>query len=711
MKSSSLSTCALLVLSALSANANQLNADNQDDEIESIEVTGHYIKGYNAHDASGASHIRLSIADIPQSVSVITDYQMADFQLNDVNLVLDSATGVNVQRIETDRTYYTARGFDITNFQFDGIGLPLTSGNNHAGEDTAIYDRIEIIRGANGLMTGVGNPSATVNFIRKRPTKDNALNINTTLGSWSNKRLTLDGTYHIDDQLAVRGVITKQKTNSYLDRYRQDRNLGYAFIRYQLSNKTELSLSHAVTDNHATGNNWGANPLYYSDGSATHYDISTNTSADWSNWAVKRQQTILSASHTLMNDWQLKATYSHKSTDEDSELFYVYGTPNKETGLGLKGYASEYDHDENTNLFDVYLTGYFDLFNREHEFVVGVNRATLDYTDKSLYDYTTGNGFPVMPPLSKWDGNTAFPTFKDGATGADIKREQSAFYATARLEINDDLHTIIGGRQNKWQAKGQSYNVVQDASDNEFIPYLGAVYQITEANRVYASYTETFLSQTKLDINDQVLAPITGASKEIGIKSQLFNQKFIATFAYFDIVQKNVAKLDPTTAELSPEMQRYIGVEGISSSGFELDIAGEPIEGLQTSAGYTDFNIKGDDTVANYTPSKLFKLAASYQIPHTNGLSIGANIQWQDDIKRLQGVVAEPFDHAGSEIIAKQKAYALINLMAKYQVSDNLLISFNANNVTDEKYLNSLYWAQGYYGAPSNYSISATWSL
>ena len=92
---------------------------------------------------------------------------------------------VNVERIETDRTYYTARGFDITNFQVDGVGLPLTSGNNHADEDTSVYDRIEVIRGANGLMTGVGNPSATINFIRKRPTAENDFNVSAQLGSWN----------------------------------------------------------------------------------------------------------------------------------------------------------------------------------------------------------------------------------------------------------------------------------------------------------------------------------------------------------------------------------------------------------------------------------------------------------------------------------------------------------------------------------------------
>lgn len=167
-----------------------LDNDSQQDNlnIEKIEVRGRYVQGYNAHSVGGASRLDLAIIDIPQSVSVITDAQLDDFQLNDINSALDSATGINVERIETDRTYYTARGFDITNFQIDGVGLPLTSGNNHADEDTAIYDRIEVIRGANGLMTGVGNPSATVNFIRKRPTSDNQLKLQASYGSFNKDR-------------------------------------------------------------------------------------------------------------------------------------------------------------------------------------------------------------------------------------------------------------------------------------------------------------------------------------------------------------------------------------------------------------------------------------------------------------------------------------------------------------------------------------------
>ena len=703
MNNMKLTSLSLAMVMAFSTQATTKN-----DDIENIEVVGSYIKGYGAHDASGASRLDLAIVDIPQSVSVVTSAQMDDFQLKDINAVLDTATGVMVERIETDRTYFTARGFDITNFQIDGVGLPLTAGNNHADEDTAIYDRIEIIRGANGLMTGVGNPSATVNFIRKRPEASSALNLTGSYGSWNNKRLEVDGTLVVNEDLAFRGVAVAQDRESYLDRYQTDKSVLYFFVDYNLTESTNLSLSHAINDNAADGNLWGANPLFYSDGTPTNYDPSLNTSADWSNWNVKKQNTVLELTHAINENWELRGTYSFKTIEEDSELFYVYGVPDRATELGLNGWASEYLHDEDTQLIDLYLKGYFELFGNEHQFVVGANHSSMDYTDSSLYDYTTGHGFPVLPAFTEWDGNTPKPTFTEGATGAEVERTQNAVYFTARFKVSEDLHIITGGRQNDWDVEGQSYGTEQTSGDSKFIPYLGAVYQLNEQLVAYANYTETFLSQTEKDVNEQFLDPIVGDSKEIGIKAQLFDDQFIATFAYFDILQNNLATLDPATAELAPELQRYMTADGLTSSGFELDFAGELLPGLQTSIGLTKFDIDGPDTdatalVKGYTPDTIFKMAVSYEVPQLAGLTIGANYRWQDDISRIQS--PEPL------VVTEQKAYGLLNLMMSYEVSNQVSVSFNAGNVTDEKYLNSLYWAQSFYGAPANYNLSLKWTL
>jgi outer membrane receptor for ferric coprogen and ferric-rhodotorulic acid len=679
--------------------------------IEKITVSGSFIDGYNAHSASGASRMELAIKDIPQSVSVITSAQLEDFQLTDVNLALDTATGVNVERIETDRTYYTARGFDITNFQIDGIGLPLTSGNNHAGDDTAIYDRIEIIRGANGLMTGVGNPSATVNYIRKRPTELNQTQLRGSLGSFDLYRLEADTSYRFNDTFSARAVLVQQDQDSYLDRYSRESQVAYVFINADLSEDTQLSFSHSYNNSDAEGNLWGALPLYYTDGSPTDYDRSTSTSADWSNWQVVTNNSVLELTHSFSSEWGLRATYSHKTTDEDSELFYVFGTPDRDTELGLTGYASEYILDDEHNLFDIYVDGEFTLFDREHQLVAGLNYSTLDYTDRSLYDFTTGNGFPALPDLNTWDGNAVFPILVDGEAGSDVEQTQKAVYITARFNVFDGFHLMLGGRQNEWEVEGESYGVDRTVSDSDFIPYAGVVYDITDDINIYASYTETFQAQSELDIDNNQLSPVVGESQEIGFKFDLFDNRAVANITYFDVQQTNLAIVDPLTANLSPELIRYVGSDGIGSHGFELDIAGEIYSGLNLSLGLTDFSISGEDLVADYTPETLFKAAAIYQPDFIDGLSVGVNLRWQSSISRLQGSVADGFVNAGEDIVTKQDAYAVADLLVKYDINDDISLSFNVFNLSDEKYLTSLYWAQSYYGAPRSYSATLTWSF
>ena len=117
---------------------------------------------------STATRLNLSIKETPQSISVVTRQQMDDFNLNTLTDVLRQTTGVTVQHLDSDRAGYSFRGYGIDNFQIDG--MLNTFGRMKSDADTIIYDRIEVVRGATGLTTGAGNPSATVNMIRKRPT-------------------------------------------------------------------------------------------------------------------------------------------------------------------------------------------------------------------------------------------------------------------------------------------------------------------------------------------------------------------------------------------------------------------------------------------------------------------------------------------------------------------------------------------------------------
>ncbi|MES1987170.1 MAG: TonB-dependent receptor plug domain-containing protein, partial [Pseudomonadota bacterium] len=224
-------------------------------------------KSYTVKSTTSATRLDTSIRETPQSISVITREQLDDFRVLTINDALSYATGIKVEPFETDRTDYSARGFDITNFQIDGISTPITYGTNYGNLDVAIYDRIEVLRGANGLLTATGNPSATINFVRKRPTKDFQARIDLSAGSWDNQRLDADvsGSINADGSVRGRSVMAHQNKDSYLDRYSNERNVVYGVIEADITDNTNVALGHTYHQNDSSGNNWGSLPLLYAD--------------------------------------------------------------------------------------------------------------------------------------------------------------------------------------------------------------------------------------------------------------------------------------------------------------------------------------------------------------------------------------------------------------------------------------------------------------
>ena len=77
-----------------------------------------------------------------------------------------NTTGVSLKPVDRERNNLSVRGFEINSFQLDGV--PVATGNiGIETGNTAIYDRVEVVRGATGLLSGAGDPSV-VGF-RKSP--------------------------------------------------------------------------------------------------------------------------------------------------------------------------------------------------------------------------------------------------------------------------------------------------------------------------------------------------------------------------------------------------------------------------------------------------------------------------------------------------------------------------------------------------------------
>ena len=648
---------------------------------------------YKAAPSSAATKLELTPRQTPQSISTITGAQLRDFKLNSVNDALKYTTGIQVQEVETDRTYYSARGFDITNFQYDGIGVPFVYGNVEGDLDTAIFERVEVIRGANGLMSGTGNPSATINFVRKRPTLAPKARVDLTAGSWDKRRFDVDVSGALTDSGNVRGraVYAHENKNSYLDRYSREKNIFHGVVEVDLADSTLFTLGHTLQKSDADSPMWGALPLNFSDGSATDYSRSTSTSADWAYWDVQENRSFAELAHSFANGWQAKAVLTHVEKKADSSLFYVYGTPDRGTGLGLFSYPSEYQDTNKQLIADLYASGFFALAGREHELVVGGSWSKSELEDISWYDSSTGS---ALPPLEQWSGNIGKPLNDAGSNGSDFTDRMQSLYSAARWSLSDSLSLITGARVVDVDSDGTNYGESKSTSyNNEVVPYAGVIYDLNEQYSVYASYTEIFDPQTKQDRSGNRLAPVEGVNYEAGIKAELLDDKVNLSLAVFRTEQDNVASV----AGMSGGTTFYKGEEGITSEGYEVEVSGELLQGLQATAGYTFVDIRDaeDKHAVTYSPKHMLRASTTYRIPGLEQLKVGASMSWQDETRNG---------------IAEQDAYGLVNLMASYEIDRNWTLSANLNNLTDEKYLTSLYWSQAYYGAPRNASMTVSWN-
>lgn len=656
-------------------------------------------QGYQGKPTTGTTRLNLTSQETPQGVTSVTRERLNDFQLDSVRDVLDYTPGINVQKVETDRTYFTARGFDITNFQYDGTGLPFFWGIVNGDIDTAPYEQVDILHGANGVMTGLGNPAATVNFVRKRPTYTPQAEIELSAGSWDKRRADIDVSGPLTQSGNVRGrvIYANENKNSYLDRYSREKNVFAGLLAFDLSERDTLTVGFEQQKSDSNGASWGALPLTDANGNAIHYNSTHRSiSQPWTYWDTHSQRVFGEWEHRFDNDWISKVTLTGEKRTQDTVLYYMYASAF--TTTGYSGLGSEYHSEAHDLVGDASLTGPFQLFGRQHQLTVGANAGrsrteeqslygdTLYYSDVSLADALAGS--LARPQFSSTNINNG---------GSDYTDRQKSVYTAARFSLRDDLHLIAGARLLSTDSDGTSYGVEREAREHgRTTPYVGLVYDLDPQYAVYASYTEIFSPQNYRDLSGRMIDPLEGKSYEVGIKRQSLDKKSSITAALFHTKQDNVAAYAGYDASLGGSLYNGLSYEG---QGVELEVAGEVLPGLQLSGGYTYLWItdEDDNRARRFIPRHAVTSNLTYRLPMTPQVRVGGSLKWQSETQ-TDGVDA-----------ARQESYTLLGLMAGYDFDSHWSTQLNLNNLTNQKYLENPRWGQSNFGEPRNVTASVSW--
>lgn len=679
--------------------------------------TGSYTTGL----VSSITKLPLTPRETPQTVTVMSRQQMDDFALNSIDDVMKHTPGVTVQKLDSERSAYWARGSQITNFQYDGIPsyLDTAYADGKTLSDMAIYDRIEVIKGATGLLTGSGQPGAALNLIRKRPTRSFAGHVSLGAGSWDNYRGELDVGGPLTDEGNIRGrfVTAYQDKNSYMDRYEQKNSTYYGILEADLTPSTLFSIGMDYQDTTPTASNWAGVPLFYSDGSKTDFPRSFNPGANWSSWEQYNRTVFATLEHTLENNWTLKLHLNHQESGYHAPLGSAGGGyPDPVTGEGAILFHGKYTGDTRRDSVDMYASGPFELFGREHEAVFGYNASRSVTKGNGYWDYPTPYD-PSIPNIFTWNGKFPEP---DWGSKANLKNysqlNQSGYYGTVRLKPTDDLALIAGARVADYHDSAEQisdsqygYSVTPQSTRKSgvVVPYLGAVYDLNDNYSVYASYTGIFQPQQLRDIDDKPLEPEEGKSYELGVKGEFYDGLLNASFAVFESQQDNLAV---ETSDVTPSGGiAYESVDGTKTRGFEAEVSGELLPGWQLQAGYTHAVSRDKDghRIRTLNPDQLFRLYTTYQLPgELNQFTVGGGASYQSKIW------TNVSDQNYETVKYTQGSYWLVDLMTRYQVTDNLSATLNLNNVFDKKYFSNLgFYNTGYYGEPRNLMLTTRWDF
>lgn len=671
---------------------------------------------YTTGSMNTATKMALSIRETPQSVSVITRQRMDDQGVETLTDALQQTTGVKIQKAEVFGNAIEIRGFAVDTIQIDG--MPVTRlGETDPGIDLAVYDRVEVLRGAAGVLQGAGTPGGTVNMVRKMPTRDFSAKAFAHAGSWSNYRVEGDIStpLNADGSLRTRLIAAIQDQGSFIDYVKERKEVFYGVVQYDVT--PSLTATLGLDYQHTDGVPQGTGMVFYLDGGDIGLPRSTYLGASWNSRKTDTTNLFGDLAWKLGGGWTAKLAGSYQWYDSDRVFLSASGSGvDRTTGLGPKlNYANASNTDNTQSGVDLYASGPFTLLGRQHELVIGANARRAN--NKALWAPVKGYD-TIFPDVKNWNPSAlAAPTIGAYEDLTQTTTKQSGIYSTAKLKLADPLTLMLGARVSWWDydskatdlTNGQVTTTAYSVS-RQVTPYAGVVFDLNEQFSLYASYTDIFKPQNAIDRYGKLLDPIVGANYEAGIKGEFMDGRLNSSLAVFRIDQSNRAITDldgPKPCPFTKSDYCSIAEGKVRSEGIELDVSGEIAPGWQLYAGHTFNTTKYVKDRSNEgkqfntrTPKHMTKFFTSYRLPgELNKLTIGGGFTWQSDFQ---------YSNTKGTINIRQGAYAVANAMARYQITPKISATLNINNLFDKTYYRYIAHerAYNYYGEPRSFMLS-----
>ncbi|KAB8041685.1 TonB-dependent siderophore receptor [Janthinobacterium aquaticum] len=673
---------------------------------------------YTARKLRSATGLDLSQRHTPQSVSVIGRQQMDDFNLTTLQDVALATPGIYGKRqgVSDQETTYYARGFALSHVNVDGLPLDVTGFNErNVSADMVMFDRVEVVRGATGLLEGAGAPSGSINMIRKRPTATPLLNVSASLGSWNDRQLTLDASNALNASGSVRGRVAAswRDSDSFVDVVNHQNDTVYGIVEADLAPGTTAAVGFSRQRTRTNGMFIGL-PTY-ADG--RHMNLPRSTFLNNADSFQDRDNDVLFADieHQFGGGWRARFAATHVKADSDTRNT----TNGRIEGQDFLLSQSEtgWRYGTKQQVADLRLSGPVNWFGRQHDVIVGASyrddssvagqswegdtTRVVDIRNWNPYAYRMHSG-PVEP--YNWGRKT----------------REKGLYAAGNFSLADPVRLVLGARLGwyaqdvtGWYETAATWRRSLDESA-KVTPYAGLVVDIDKRHSAYVSATQIFEPQSSMDFTGNTLPPLKGSNVEAGLKGEYFGGALNASAALFRITQSNRAMQDEQHCPSGGGLYCARAAGEVRSDGVDLQIAGSPLPGWQIAGGYTYVLAKYTkdgvasnigQRIATDEPKQLFKLHTNVQLDGSLARwNVGASVMAQDRMYRRE---------AGYD--TSQGTYAVVGLNAGYRISEQLQLRLNIDNLLDRRYYQALgySWSGGLerYGAPRSVLVSLSYRM
>lgn len=542
----------------------------------------------------------LAPLDNPQSVGIVSNTVIADQQAMRLGDVVKNVSGVALtQQRQGVAETFSARGYSI------GIGGSTGSifkngiTSNTAGfPEASTLESVEVLKGSSALLYGNTSAGVVINMVTKKPRFNWGGEVSMNAGSYDLYKPVIDVYGPLSRNLAFRVVGTYEHANSFRDQVHTERKYINPSLLYKIGRNTTVLVQGDYLDADFTPDlgigilNQNIDPVIPA--SRTRF---INTS--WAYYQSKTASGSIVIDHYFNDTWKLNVVAAGQSVKISS---YGTGTPNAIDSLGNWSRALARTRSLEINrTAQANLTGQFKTGAVGHQVLIGTDYVAIK-TKTDAFRLTSSTGvvgtsydkINILDP-AKYTPRTDMPDATD--TGRTIAPSyRLGYYVQDLVSITSKIKVLAGLR---WSFLETQANTVQNyvkgsetkgqiATNKAFSPKGAIIYEPTEKMSVYASYANSFTTNTGVDIYNNPLKPSYINDYELGWKNILFKGKVTANLSIYRIVNSNLAQTAITLADGSPNTNTNIKelTGETTSDGFDVDFSGTLSKGLYFMAGY-----------------------------------------------------------------------------------------------------------------------------